>query len=202
MDLPFNKKIKKHKDKIKKIKDEDISITSICKKIKKSILKECFIDIFIEDEEEQKISPLPERLSPYIKNMSVGYIKLCDETIILKDIEYFKEELKKVLQKMNLLSENETESKFLVNVDIMHCNEANILIATETDLKYLIKTDLMIKYSTIKRDNGEISCEMWYQGQGEKISSEINNKVKKESLEIAYKDNLNYILDMLKRNSF
>jgi hypothetical protein len=84
--LPFKKK-----DSLSKTEQ---SVSSMCKQLKNSIVKDCFIDLF-RKEQEENINVLPKKLSPYLNNLSIGEIKLCEDTTHLIDINYFKEKLAK-----------------------------------------------------------------------------------------------------------
>jgi hypothetical protein len=205
MDLPFDKTKKENKRNQyiefsnKNLKKETPSVFNMCKKLKQSMIKECFIDLFKEEPDIDL--DIPIKLSPYLKAISVGDVTLSDNSESLINIPNFKEKLRETLDIMGLLSDKENESLFSVNVNIMHCINIDLNLENE-DFNHLIRTNLMIKYTTIRKFDNKVYCELWYQGKGEKRVIEVNDNIKSETIEIAYEDNLNYILNMLKTNSF
>lgn len=209
MDLPFDKSKKNNKEphliplKRKSLTETDKTIYHMCNRLKNSLIKECFINLFSEEKD-----PPPtlnhKKLSPYLKNISIGDIKLCEDTTDLIDINYFKQKLEKTLNQMGLL-ENKELAKYSLNVEIMHCMNVSFNINeddSENPFKYMVRTNLMAKYTTIRKSDGKMSCELWYQGKGDKEAFVIDDKIKRETLEMAYNDNLNYILEIIKGNIF
>jgi hypothetical protein len=105
---------------------------------------------------------------------------------------------------MGLLKDEQELAEYTLDVSIMHYMNVDFHLTEEpeTPFKHMIRTNLLAKYTTTRKSNGHVSCELWYQGRGDKRVVEVDDVVKRETLEMAYEDNLNYILDMMKANNF